>query len=118
MKRLTRVTLAKCKCDVKYRPRATARNDPSAGVPAETRSSPRAGRRARGNAIDVQQPADLHGAERRGQWPELPGLECHSLRGAAASRRATVMASSPAGLMSAYGDIRKPVGCTSTGRTT
>jgi hypothetical protein len=41
------------------------------------------------------------------QWPELPGLECQSLRGAddvprrVASRRATVMASSPAGLMSA-----------------
>ncbi|MQA32374.1 hypothetical protein GCU49_02170 [Modestobacter roseus] len=36
------------------------------------------------------------------QCPELPGLECHSLRGgAAAARRAAVAASSPAGLMSA-----------------
>ena len=41
--------------------------------------------------------------------PELPGEECHSLRGA-------VLASSPAGLMSAYGDIRKPLECTSTRR--
>ena len=38
----------------------------------------------------------------RAQWPLLPGLECHSLRGAlAAARRAAVPASSPAGLMSA-----------------
>jgi hypothetical protein len=35
------------------------------------------------------------------QWPELPGLECQSLRGAPASLRARAIASSPAGLMSA-----------------
>ena len=35
--------------------------------------------------------------------PELPGLECHSLRGA-------VLVSSPAGLMSAYGDMLEPAG--------
>ena len=54
--------------------------------------------------------ASLRAVRRTGsfpQWPELPGLECHSLRGGddvprrVASRRATVMASSPAGLMSA-----------------
>jgi hypothetical protein len=35
------------------------------------------------------------------QWPELPGLECQSFRGAPASLRARVIVSSPAGLMSA-----------------
>jgi hypothetical protein len=36
------------------------------------------------------------------QWPELPGLECQSLRGGPdAARRAATFESSPAGLMSA-----------------
>src|SRR5688572_9227316 len=38
----------------------------------------------------------------RGAHPGLPGLRCHSLR-------ATSLTASPAGLMSAYGDIWKPL---------
>ena len=51
------------------------------------------------------------------QAPELPGDECHSLRGADdVGLREDVLVSSPGGLMSAYGDIVKPLECTSTRR--
>ena len=63
-------------------------------------------RRWRGVSPHVQPvshgPPSGTAAHRGPQWPELPGLECQSLRGGAdAARRAAVAASSPAGLMSA-----------------
>ena len=55
--------------------------------------------------------AGRHAAQPRGLGvaghPGLPGLRCHSLR-------ATSLTDSPAGLTSAYGDIWKPLECTST----